>query len=112
MRRLIVFAATVAAFSCSLNETPPIQPTTVQFVLEAPLCSSVLPVQLSIDKVIVAVDTFVTYGPPRIESDVFPVTVGPHSISARVVNGFVWPETLITLQQSEQYRHPLPFYCS
>ena len=115
MRRLALFVAAVSALSCGLFD-PVNKPATVRFVLEAPLCSSILPVELSIDKVIVARDTFYSFGIPQAESEAFPVEAGPHSLSARVIasigTGFTWPETLVTVHAGEAYRHPLPFYCS
>ena len=91
---------------------PPIPPTTVAFLLDAPLCSSILHVHLSIDKVIVATDTFVTAGVKDTVSTKFPVRAGLHSVSANVIGGFVWPEKLVTVHAGEAYVDTLPFYCS
>lgn len=115
MRRVSLFIAALTAISCGLFDPAP-KPTTVQFVLDAPLCSSIIPVRLSIDKAIVAIDTFYTLGVRREESARFPVSPGPHGLSAQVITsigtGFVWPETLVTVQAGQAYRHSLPFYCS
>src|SRR4051812_41669119 len=118
MRRLFGIAIAVAALACGTTYGtdqygPPIPPTTVAFALDAPLCSSILRVQLSIDKAIVATDTFVTYGNPKdTVSRRFSVQAGAHSLSANVIGGFVWPEKVVTVHAGEAYVDTLPFYCS
>ena len=84
----------------------------VNFVLAAPLCSSILHVDLSIDKVIVARDTFATLGVKDTVSRAFIVSEGPHSLSASVVGGYVWPEKLVTAQGGTTVTDTLDFYCS
>jgi len=69
-------------------------------------------VQLSIDKAIVATDTFVTWGVKDTISKPFPVAFGLHTVSANVIGGYVWPEKLVTVHAGEAYVDTLPFYCS
>src|SRR6185503_11869174 len=100
MRRLIRALVIVTAFACGTRATelhPPIQPTTIAFALDAPLCSSMLQVQLSIDKALVATDTFTTYGVKDTISRKFNVVAGQHIVSANVIGGYVWPEKLVTV---------------
>jgi hypothetical protein len=100
----------VAACSSSVMPQPP---AAVNFVLVAPLCSSVLPVQLSIDGLIVATDTFrVSVANPHTLSRDFAVTAGPHALSARVIGGYVWPSQTMTLIAGATATDSLPFYCS
>ena len=113
IRRLSRFVIAVVVLSCSTTLIdPPVPPTTIAFVLDAPLCSSILHVQLVIDKAIVATDTFVTAGPRDTVSKNFPVIAGLHSVSANVIGGFVWPEKVVAVPAGTAYVDTLPFYCS
>ena len=87
-----------ALLACRENPTGP-QPT-VSFMIDAPLCSSTIPVQFSIDSVLVGTDTFVVhYGPEHLMSRAFSTSAGQHTLSARVAlfNGYTWPEKKVTL---------------
>jgi hypothetical protein len=90
------------------------QPTAaVHFALDAPLCSSVIPVQLSIDGALVATDTFrVHLDAPHTISRAFAMPAGVHMLGARAVVGHVWPDTSVTLAPGESFTWSLPFYCS
>ncbi len=86
---------------------------TVVFVLDAPLCSSVIPVEFLIDSVMVGSDTFqVHISPSDTTSPTFRTTAGTHTLGARVVNGFVWPDTTVSIAPGEAFTLLLPFYCS
>ena len=118
MRRLFGIVSAVAGLACgAYTIDPPVPPTTVSFLLAAPLCSSILHVQLSIDKAIVATDTFVTItGIKDTTSKQFAVLAGQHSVSANVISGlgsgFVWPEKMVAVPAGTAYVDTLPFYCS
>ena len=87
--------------------------TTVHFVIDAPLCSSILPVQFFIDSLQVGTDTFVVgIIPEHTISRGFTTSPGRHTLSALVVAGYVWPDTIVTLPAGEVFIDSLPFYCS
>jgi hypothetical protein len=86
---------------------------TVVFVLDAPLCSSALPVEFLIDSVLAGSDTFRIHLPPDDTiSPTFRVGTGSHILGARVVSGYVWPDTAVTITPGEAFTLRLPFYCS
>jgi hypothetical protein len=86
---------------------------TVVFVLDAPLCSSSLPVEFLIDSALVGSDTFRVHLPPDDTiSPTFRVRTGSHILGARAVNGYVWPDTAVTMAPGEAFTLRLPFYCS
>ena len=86
---------------------------TVYFQLDAPLCSSILPVQFSIDSVLVATDTFrVHLANEHTRSRGFETPAGSHTLSARVVTGYVFDDRHVTLAPGEAFTDSLPFYCS
>ncbi|MEO8140590.1 MAG: hypothetical protein ABI742_13135 [Gemmatimonadota bacterium] len=98
-------------FGCGSDPAAP--RTTVEFVLDAPLCSSMLPVEFSIDSVLVGSDTFrVRLPPDDTISPSFATTPGSHSLGAHVINGLIWPDTTVTLAEGESFSLILPFYCS
>jgi hypothetical protein len=110
-RVLIALVATTIA--CKDHVDPVFLNPTVVFTLDAPLCSSILPVQLLIDHVQVAVDTFTpNLGTRHITTRPFPTTQGQHVLGARVINGYVWSDTTVTLQNEQTFTRTLPFYCS
>ena len=92
----------------------PLAPTaTVYFVIDAPLCSSRIPVEFSIDSALVGRDTFVVnLAPEHLTSRGFPVSVGVHVVGARVVGGAVWPDRSVALGAGAVFTDSLPFYCS
>ncbi|MBK8004454.1 MAG: hypothetical protein IPK12_11095 [Gemmatimonadetes bacterium] len=86
---------------------------TVVFAMDAPLCGTILPVELHIDSVLVQTDTFrINLAPEHEVSRGFPVAAGVHRLGARVVGGLVWPDTVVTLRAGEVITRSLPFYCS
>ena len=102
----------VAEFVSCANPSAP-EPT-VSFMIDAPLCSSKIPVELSVDNVLVATDTFiVNLGTDHLVSRAFTTSVGQHTLGARVTfNGYTWPEKRVTLMQGQSVTDTLPFYCS
>lgn len=88
-------------------------PATVVFAMDAPLCGTILPVELRIDLVLVQTDTFrINLAPEHEVSRGFPVPAGDHRLGARVPGGLVWPDTVVTLRAGEVLTRSLPFYCS
>lgn len=94
--------------------TEPVAPqATVRYLIDAPLCSSILPVEFFLDGVRVGTDTFVVgIFPEHLLSRDFETTSGQHVLGASVVGGFVWPDTVVTLAASVVFLDTLPFYCS
>lgn len=85
----------------------------MHFELDAPLCSSQLPVEFRIDSLLAGSDTFRIHLPPdHIRSRAFSVSPGEHRLSANVVNGWIWPDTIVMLNSGESLTWMLPFYCS
>jgi hypothetical protein len=86
---------------------------TVHFVLDAPLCSSIIPVQFSIDGLEVGVDTFrVDIPSPHTTSRAFAVSLGAHTLSARTGAGYAWPDKAVSLAAGQAFADSLSFYCS
>lgn len=109
--------ALLAALVCALGAgrvTSSTAPSaTVRFVIVAPLCSSVVPVEFSIDRQRVGADTFrVDVNSPHTVSQPFTVSPGRHTVGARVVNGHIWPDTSVTVAAGAGLLDSLPFYCS
>ena len=109
-RLAALILAPVALFSCRTDVTAP--EGTVHFLIDAPLCSSRLPVQFFIDSLQVGTDTFsVNLAPEHTKSSGFVTSVGLHILGARVMGGFVWPNRAITLTAGQIFTDTLPFYC-
>jgi hypothetical protein len=97
--------------SCRANPVAPA--ATVYYAIDAPLCSSRIPVVFAIDTVPVGTDTFVVnLSPEHTRSRGFGTGVGLHIVSARVVGGYIWPDRAVTLSDGEVFTDSLPFYCS
>jgi hypothetical protein len=106
-----VVSMTIAVVACSADTVMP--QATVHFVLVAPLCSSRVAVQFSIDSVQVGTDTFVVnLTPAHTTSAGFGTSGGVHTLGARVVNGYVWPDRSVTVTSGESFLDSLPYYCS
>jgi len=104
-------AAVVLAACATIEPAPP--QATVYFVLDAPLCSSQLPVEFTIDGALVGTDTFrVNLAPNHTTSRAFATSAGQHTLGARVVGGYVWTDTTVTLAAGQIFNDSLPFYCS
>jgi hypothetical protein len=108
-----VGSAALVACGPFIDETPP-PSAAVFFAIDAPLCSSIIPVQLSIDHAVVAIDTFIVNvaSPAHTQSRAFSVTPGTHLLSARTVAGYVWRDMQVTLSPGSAMTDSLPFYCS
>lgn len=105
-------AVAIATAFAACTATAPDRAPTVTFVLDAPLCSSILHVQLHIDGALVATDTFRTFGVRDTASQAFNVSAGSHRLAANVIGGFVWPEKQVSLGAGQAYTDTLSFYCS
>lgn len=111
MKRLI-FASTIAMLAACHSTTAP-EKATVEFAIVAPLCSSVIPAQFSVDGVAIGVDTFrVDVAGPRTLSRGFAVSPGVHMVGARVPGGYIWADTQMTLVGGRTVTDSLPYYCS
>jgi hypothetical protein len=101
----------ILAAGCT--STSPRDDAAVRFELDAPLCSSQLPVEFRIDGLLTGTDTFRIHLPPdHLRSRAFSVSPGPHRLSANVVGGMAWPDTVVELDAGERLTRVLPFYCS
>lgn len=112
MRLLCMLPLALVVGACHHTTQP--AAATVFFSLDAPFCSFVLPVQLSVDGVAVA-DTFrVNVAPPaRTVSRGVATSAGTHTLGALAgPPGLVWPDTTVTLAAGETFTRVLPFYCS
>ena len=111
LRQAGLGAGAAALLSCS--DQAPASGARVNYVIDAPLCSSRIPVQFLIDSALVGTDTFVVaLTPEHRASRDFTTTAGPHTVSARVPNGYVWPDQTVTLAAGAVFTDSLPFYCS
>ena len=113
-RRCAAVAAglTIALCACQ-SSTLTERSSTLQFVLVAPLCSSTLPVEFSVDNQVVGVDTFRVMLPSaHTVSRAFDVPPGPHLVGARVVGGYVWAPRSLSIAPGAAVVDSLPFYCS
>lgn len=69
--------------------------------------------EFTIDNRRVGADTFRVHLPPdRIVSRAFAVSAGNHLLGARVVGGFVWPDTVVAMAEGAVVQRTLSFYCS
>ncbi len=109
-----LMSAAIASAACH-NATDPAERgmAGVVYVLDAPLCSSRLPVEFRIDSALVGVDTFTVHlAPNHGTSQRFPINAGRHVVGARVSGGLVWSDTSVTLLGGQTFTDSLPFYCS
>lgn len=116
----VCWSALAAAIVLGCSSPTAVQ-STVQFSLDAPFCSSVIPAQFYIDDVLVGTDTFrVHLTPEHLMSRSFTVAPGTHTLGARVgflgVVGFSpWPataDTVVAVGAGASVTRVLPFYCS
>ena len=109
----VALAVTSAAVLACQGMDPVVPSATIYFALDAPLCGSILPVQLSIDGAIVQTDTFrVNVANPHLTSVGFTISAGSHTLGARVVAGYVWPDTVVAVNAGSMLTKALPFDCS
>ncbi len=109
---MLLLTLALAGLGCAGQDAA--GPTTgVRFVLDAPLCSSIIPVDFFLDGAALGSDTFrVQLQPEHLVSRRFDVPPGSHTVGAQVPGGFVWPDTLVTLPAGAVFEDTLPFYCS
>ena len=101
----------VAIFGCR-SSTDVLSNPTVDYLIDAPLCSSVIPVEFLIDGTQVGADTFlVNLGTSHTRSRTFPTAAGEHTISART-GSYSWPAKTLMMRSRQAYTDTLPFYCS
>ena len=106
-----VLAMVIGLAACDKLTAP--ETATLYYVLDAPLCSSQLHVQFRVDDVLIGEDTFrVNLAPNHTKSAPFTIPAGTHTVSARVVGGFVWPDSLVAMPAGATINDTLPFYCS
>ena len=111
LARISVGVAALVACEGARSVAP--QPT-VYHTLVPYACSSIIPVQFYIDSSQVATDTFriAVAGGDHTTSRALTTSVGQHTLGARVVSGYVWPDKLVRLAAGEVFTDSLPFYCS
>ena len=114
MRRRIavplILAAVSALAACTIVDPAP--GGTVDFLIDAPLCSSRIPVQFSIDGTIVGTDTFIVHlANEHLRSHAFTALAGSHTLRA-ATNLYAWPEKSVTIADGQSATDTLPFYCS
>jgi len=105
------FLLSVVALAACGNPATPDATAGVNFALVAPLCSSVLPIQLLVDGRVVATDTFrVAVTNPHLFSTTFAVSAGQHVLDAHVIGGYVWrSDTIDVLPTEQQEQHNSTF---
>ena len=112
---VVLCGTVIAAVGACMTTEPATHTAQVHFVLDAPLCSSTIPVSFSIDGAVVGVDTFrVHYPPNHTESRTFSVTLGAHVLGARTFGAFsyAWRDTVVIASSRAITTDSLPFYCS
>jgi hypothetical protein len=111
-RTALLLALSCAPLAACRDSSAP-DTTAVDFVLVAPLCSSVLPVELFVDGRVVVTDTFrVAVSNPHTVSRSFPVSPGRHVLDAHVIGGYVWPTDTTSVLSGSIATDTLQFYCS
>jgi hypothetical protein len=112
MRGALLLLGTALVPGCTSGDEPNDE-AAIRFQLDAPLCSSQLPVEFRIDGTLVGTDTFrVHLAPDHILSRAYPVSPGEHLLAAAIPGGFVWPDTVVDVRPGHTFTRSLPFYCS
>ena len=107
---LLILAAVITLTACTIVDPAP--GAAVDFLLDAPLCSSRIPVEFSIDGTVVGTDTFFVHlAPEHIRSHLFGASPGRHTLHA-ATNLYAWPDKTVTLSDGQSVTDTLPFYCS
>ena len=110
--RVLALATAIAAVACGGYGTGTAQ-ATVYFVLDAPLCSSRIPMKFSIDNTVVGIDTFVNLTPSHTTSHAYVTSPGQHVLSGVAVSGgFLFPAKTVTLTDGASYMDSLSTSCS
>ena len=112
--RIHVWTVLAAVGVVACQHTATTEPAArVHFVIVPQACSSVLPVEFSIDGQLVGTDTFrVDVVNPRTTSRDFDTSPGSHVVGARVTGGFVWPNQTLSMAAGAVVADSLPFSCS
>ena len=111
MRRTAIGILIAALIACA----DPLPPPKVDFLIDAPLCSSTIPVSLWVDGLQVGVDTFVVhYGPPHERTRAFETSVGTHKLAVKhYPNGvLIQEDSTVALKAGQIYTFTVGFYCS
>jgi hypothetical protein len=113
MRKMGIGAVCVA-IAVLIGCEDPLPAPVVDFQIDAPLCSSSIPVSLRIDGAQVGVDTFrVNLAPAHLRSRPFETTVGNHTLAVFHPNGILIQEdSTVALAAGQSYRFIFGFYCS
>jgi hypothetical protein len=92
----------------------PLPPPKVDFAIDAPLCSMILPVSLRIDDVQVGVDTFEVFGATLVHSPQFETTSGSHVLAVHFFPSghLIQEDSAVTLAAGDSYTFRFGFYCS
>ena len=78
-------AAMIAGLAACTTIIDPVPSATVDFLIDAPLCSSRIPMEFMIDSTIVGTDTFLVHlGTEHMRSRTFMTSPGPHTLYARL----------------------------
>jgi len=97
--------------ACTIVDPAP--GATVDFLIDAPLCSSRIPVEFSIDGAIVGTDTFLVHlgTVEHTRSRAFTAPPGRHTLHA-ATGLYAWPDKTLTFADGQSVTDTLPFYCS
>jgi len=106
----LILAAAGIVGACAVVDPAP--GATVDFLIDAPLCSSRIPVEFQIDGRIVGTDTFLVHlAPDHVRSRAFTASPGQHTLHAATVL-YAWPDKTVTVTDGQSVTDTLPFYCS
>lgn len=102
----------VTILSCSPS-TAPLEPPTVDFLLDLQLCSSIIPVQFTIDGNLVGSDTFrIGLVNPHVRSPAYATTPGAHALGVQATNFGGWGMKTVYLDAGRAYTDTLGGSCS
>jgi hypothetical protein len=104
-------AGLISSAACTLVDPAP--GATVDFLIDAPLCSSRIPVEFAIDGTIVGTDTFLVHlgTVEHTRSRAFTASSGQHTLHA-ATGLYAWPDKTLTFVGGQSVTDTLPFYCS
>lgn len=109
---LVSVIVLVTVLSCS-HPTAPLAPPTVDFLLDLKLCSSIIPVQFTIDGNLVGSDTFrIGLVNPHVRSRAYATTLGAHALGVQATNFGGWGMKTVYLDAGMAYTDTLGGSCS
>ena len=109
---LVSVIVLVTILSCS-QSTAPVVPPTVDFLLNLHLCSSIIPVQFTIDGNVVGTDTFrIGLLNPHVRSPLYATTRGVHVLDVQATNFGSWGSKTVYLTAGTAYTDTLGGSCS